>query len=73
MKFSIEYCTSWGYISKAMYLAKELLGKYKNDISSLELIPSSGGVFEVTVNGNLIFSKKETGRFPEANEILDKI
>ncbi|CCO07426.1 SelT/selW/selH selenoprotein (fragment) [Desulforamulus hydrothermalis Lam5 = DSM 18033] len=43
--------------------------KYKNRISSLELIPSGGGVFEVKKNGTLIFSKKELGRFPDAEEI----
>lgn len=60
-------------MSKAMDLAEELLGKYKNDISSLELIPSSGGIFEITMNDNLIFSKKEIGRYPEANEIINMI
>jgi len=60
-------------MSKAMDLAEELLRKYKNEISSLELIPSSGGVLEITMNGNLIFSKKETGRYPEANEIINII
>ena len=35
----------------------------------MELIPSSGGVFEVTLNDNLIFSKKEKNRFPEYDEI----
>ncbi len=56
-----------------MDLADKLLGKYKNDISSLELIPSSGGVFEVNKDGSLIFSKKEKGRFPEENEIITTI
>ncbi|MBW6519563.1 MAG: Rdx family protein [Desulfoarculaceae bacterium] len=42
----------------------------KNDFDAeVELIPSSGGVFEVTVNGKTIFSKKELARFPEAGEI----
>ncbi|RMD92245.1 MAG: SelT/SelW/SelH family protein [Calditrichaeota bacterium] len=36
----------------------------------VELIESSGGVFEVTKDGQLIFSKKKTGRFPEEDEIL---
>lgn len=31
---------------------------------------SSGGVFEVMVNGVLVFSKQATGRFPEADEAL---
>ena len=35
-----------------------------------EMIKSSGGVFEVTVNGELIYSKKATGRFPEHDEIF---
>ena len=30
-----------------------------------EMIPSSGGVFEVTVDGNLLFSKKQLGSFPD--------
>jgi selenoprotein W-related protein len=39
----------------------------------VELIASSGGVYEVTVDGRLIFSKKKTGRFPEAGEVLKLI
>lgn len=38
-----------------------------------ELVPSGGGVFEVTVDGRKIFSKKELGRFPENGEILSVI
>lgn len=56
-----------------MDLADKLLGKYKNDISSMELLPSSGGVFEVVKDGSLIYSKKETGRFPEEEEVIEKI
>ena len=33
----------------------------------------SGGQFEVVVDGELIFSKKQLGRFPELDEILEKI
>jgi len=36
----------------------------------VQLIPSSGGVFEVTVDGRLIFSKKDIKRFPEEGEII---
>ena len=34
------------------------------------MIPSGGGVFEVVVDGRLIHSKKQTGRFPERGEIV---
>jgi len=37
--------------------------------ANIRLIPSSGGVFEVEADGNLLFSKKRLGRFPEEGEI----
>lgn len=37
------------------------------------LIPGGGGVFEIMLNGDLIFSKKEKGRFPDYGEIVSLI
>jgi len=44
--------------------------KLKQHIGSLKLIPSGGGVFEVTVNGKTIYSKKATGQFPDPEVIV---
>jgi selenoprotein W-related protein len=41
--------------------------------ADVRLIPSSGGVFEVTVNGNLVFSKKALRRHAEPGEIMELI
>jgi selenoprotein W-related protein len=38
-------------------------------VASWRLIPSSGGVFEVTVNGELVFSKKALKRHAEPGEV----
>ena len=38
-------------------------------VRSLELVPGAGGIFEVTRDGEKVFSKKEMGRFPEWDEI----
>lgn len=35
----------------------------------VELIPSSGGVFEVSLDGKLLYSKQKTGRFPDQKEL----
>jgi selenoprotein W-related protein len=35
-----------------------------------ELIKGKNGVFDVVADGNLVFSKHETGRFPQNDEIL---
>lgn len=39
----------------------------------MELIPVSGGAFEVTVNGDKIYSKLETGVFPNTEEMIAKM
>ena len=46
--------------------------KQRTDVET-QLHKGSGGQFEVVVDGNLIFSKKEAGRFPEPREILEKL
>jgi len=51
-------------------LAKAIEGKL--GIKS-ELIASDGGAFEVLVDGNKIFSKLSTGRFPDHEEILSAL
>ena len=67
---SIEYCTMWGYLDKALSLRETIEKRFG---IKAELIKGTGGVFEVTFNNSLIFSKKELGRFPDDNEISDII
>ena len=45
----------------------------KQRIGSLKLVPSSGGVFEVSVNGRKIHSKAQTGEFPDFDALLKTI
>ena len=44
--------------------------EYKDIISEIELIESANGAFEIRVNGDLIYSKLETGRHADPHEIL---
>lgn len=53
-----------------MSLADELLKNYEHMLEELTLVPSDGGRFEVTVNGQLLFSKLSTHRHAEAGEVL---
>ena len=73
MILSIEYCNSWNYLPRASRMAADLLDKYGNNITKLTLTPSSGGVYEVMKNDQVIFSKKELNRFPELDELIDII
>lgn len=47
-----------------------MLSEYEYNLTSLELIPSGGGAFEVKLDDTLIFSKHQEGRFPEHDEVL---
>ena len=51
----------------------ELLKNYEHVIESVALIPSDGGRFEVSVNGQLIFSKLQLKRQAETGEIVNLI
>ena len=53
-----------------MSLAEELLKNYEHVIESVVLVPSDGGKFEVTVNGQLLYSKLTTHRHAEPGEVL---
>ncbi len=52
-----------------MSLTAELLDAWETEIESLTLIPSDGGVFEVKVDSELVFSKKALGRHAEPGEV----
>jgi len=54
-------------------LTSKLLGAYKQRISDLKLVPGSGGCFELTVNGELIYSKLQTGRFPDEKSMIEAV
>ena len=56
-----------------MSLVDELLKDYEHVIESVALIPSDGGRFEVSVNGQLIFSKLQLKRQAETGEIVNLI
>ena len=68
---SIEYCVPWSYLPRAVSLTDDLLSNYQHIIEKITLITSSGGAFEVKVNGDLIFSKKTIQRrHAEPGEVL---
>jgi selenoprotein W-related protein len=45
----------------------------KNLGAEIELIAGANGIFDVTVDGKMIFSKFEQGRFPQRDEIISLI
>ena len=50
-------------------MAARLLNQFKRRITSLELVPDKGGCFELSVEGDLVYSKLKTGQFPDEDEM----
>ena len=52
-----------------MSLASELLDRWAPIMRTVELISSSGGTFDIYLDGQRVFSKKAAGRFPKPGEV----
>lgn len=54
-------------------MTAKLLEHFKMQIVEMKLIPSSGGCFELTANGKLLYSKLAVGKFPEEELMLKQV
>jgi len=54
-------------------LTSRLLLLYKQRISDFRLVPSSGGCFELTLDGELLYSKLAEGKFPDEDRVVEMI
>jgi len=50
-------------------MAQELLTTFEKELGEVALIPGAGGIFEVRLEGKLIFSREQQRRFPESKEL----
>ena len=72
-RVEIRYCTQCRWLLRAAWLAQELLTTFESELGEVALIPGSGGIFEVRVDGELLWSRKGEGRFPEAKELKQRL
>ena len=68
-RIEISYCTQCRWLLRAGWMAQELLSTFSEELSEVVLQPGRGGVFEVRLDGELLFSRAEQQRFPEAAEL----
>ncbi len=72
-RVEIEYCTQCRWLLRAAWVAQELLTTFETNLAEVALIPGTGGIFEVRLDGVTIFSRNELGRFPESKELKQLI
>ncbi|MEE8055824.1 MAG: SelT/SelW/SelH family protein [Gammaproteobacteria bacterium] len=68
-RLEIEYCTQCGFILRAGWMAQELLMTFATELGEVALVPGREGVFDVRLDGEIVFSRKVAKRFPDSKEI----
>ncbi|MCZ6718862.1 MAG: SelT/SelW/SelH family protein [Gammaproteobacteria bacterium] len=68
-RLEIEYCTQCGFILRAGWMAQELLMTFATELGEVALVPGREGVFDVRLDGDIVFSRKVAKRFPDSKEI----
>jgi selenoprotein W-related protein len=67
-RLEIEYCTQCRWLLRAAWTAQELLTTFTRDLGEVALVPGIGGVFEIRLEGETIWSRAESG-FPDLAEL----
>jgi selenoprotein W-related protein len=68
-RVEIEYCTQCRWLLRAAWMAQELLATFEAELGEVALVPGTGGVFEVSVDHERLWSRRERGRFPDIKEL----
>lgn len=71
-RVKIRYCTQCRWLHRAAWIAQELLTTFPTEIE-VTLEPGFGGIFEVLLDDESLFSRAERRRFPEPKELKQKI
>lgn len=68
-RLEIEYCTRCKWLPRATWMAQELLTTFEAELGEVALVPGTGGVFDVRVNGEVVWSRKSDAAFTDAADI----
>ncbi len=68
-RVEIHYCRQCRWLLRAAWMAQELLTTFEAELGEVALRPGTGGVFEIRVNDQLLWSRADAGRFPDIKEL----
>lgn len=72
-RVEIVYCRQCRWLMRAAWMAQELLTTFEGELGEVALIPGTGGIFEVRVDGQTAWSRKREERFPEIKELKQRV
>jgi selenoprotein W-related protein len=68
-KIEIQFCTQCGWLPRALWMMQEILTTFQDEILSVTLTPRSGGIFEIFLDKEKIYSRSDFGGFLDIKDI----
>lgn len=72
-RIAITYCSQCNWMLRATWMAQELLTTFGQDLGEVALVPGTGGIFIITVDGVPVWDRKTDGGFPEAKALKQRV
>ena len=72
-RVEIHYCNQCRWLLRAAWMAQELLSSFDDALGEVALVPGSGGVFQVIVDGQRVWCRKEQGGFPTIKSLKQRV
>jgi selenoprotein W-related protein len=69
----ITYCTQCNWLLRAGWMAQEVLSTFSLEMGEVTLVPGTGGVFEIRLDGELLWERKRDGGFPDVKQLKQMV
>lgn len=65
-RLTITYCVRCRFQLRAAWMAQELLSSFEAEIGEVALVPGSGGIFEIALDGEVLATNRDSAPMPDA-------
>lgn len=72
-RIAITYCAMCNWMLRSAWLGQELLSTFGQDLGEVALIPRTGGVFQISYDGETIWDRKVDGGFPDSKVLKQRV
>jgi selenoprotein W-related protein len=72
-RVAITYCRQCNWLLRSAWIAQELLSTFAEDLGEVALIPTTGGAFQIEVDGEVVWERQRDGGFPDVKELKQRV
>ena len=72
-RVTITSCRQCNWLMRSAWMAQELLSTFSEELGAVTLIPSTGGAFQIEVDGEIVWERKRDGGFPDVKALKQRV